>query len=185
MHDSALNFATGALDPSEVEGRVVVECGSYDVNGSARPAIEAMGPASYTGADMAAGPRVDLVASIPDLPGILGAGTADIVVSTEMLEHATDWQACMAAMIDLLAAGGLLVVTTRSAGFPYHPYPTDEWRYSVEAMGQIVKAAGLEVLRLENDSQAPGVFCKARKPDGWAWPGSPAQVWAGVEVTRP
>ena len=122
---------------------------------------------------------------MPDLPGLLGAGSADVVVSTEMLEHAVDWQGCAAAMIDLLAPGGVLVITTRSAGFPHHPYPTDEWRYSVEAMGQIMEGAGLEVLRLEPDPQVPGVFCKARKPDGWAWPGAPAQVWAGVELTRP
>jgi hypothetical protein len=185
LHASALNFAAGALDAAEVAGKAVVECGSYDVNGSARPAIEALRPASYTGADISAGPSVDLVASVPDLPGILGAGCADVVVSTEMLEHAADWQGCMAAMVDLLAPGGVLVVTTRSAGFPFHPYPTDEWRYSVEAMGQIMTAAGLEVLRLENDSQCPGVFCKARKPQGWAWPTSPAQAWAGIEVTRP
>lgn len=185
MHASALAFATGALTTAEVEGKVVVEAGSYDVNGSARPGIEELRPASYTGADQEAGPRVDLVASVPDLPGLLGAGSADVVVSTEMLEHAVDWQGCTAAMIDLLAPGGLLVITTRSAGFPFHPYPTDEWRYSVEAMGSIMKAAGLEILRLEPDPEAPGVFCKARKPEDWSWPGAPADVWAGIEVTRP
>lgn len=185
MHASAMAFATGALTAAEVAGKVIVECGSYDVNGSARPGIEALGPASYTGADMAEGPRVDLVAAVPDLPGLLGAGSADVVVSTEMLEHAVDWQACMAAMIDLLAPGGVLVITTRSAGFPFHPYPTDEWRYSVDAMGLIMKAAGLDVLRLEPDGQAPGVFCKARKPEDWSWPGPPAEIWSGVEVTRP
>ena len=185
MHESALKFATTALDASEVAGKAVVECGSQDVNGSARPAIEALGPASYTGVDMAPGHRVDLVASVPELPALLGAGSADVVVSTEMLEHAADWQACMAAMIGLLAPGGLLVITTRSAGFPFHPYPTDEWRYSVEAMGQIMAAAGLEVLRLEHDWEAPGVFVKARKPADWAWPASSATAWAGIEVTRP
>jgi SAM-dependent methyltransferase len=178
-------FATGALTAEEVEGKVVVEAGSYDVNGSARPGIEALRPASYTGADQEPGPRVDLVAQVPDLPALLGAGSADVVISTEMLEHAIDWQGCVAAMIDLLAPGGVLVITTRSAGFPYHAHPTDEWRYSVEAMGQIMEGAGLEVLRLEPDGQVPGVFCKARKPVGWVWPGAPALVWAGVELTRP
>lgn len=180
-----MNFATGALSLAEVSGKIVIECGSYDVNGSARPGIEALGPACYTGVDQEAGPRVDLVASIPDLPAQLGKGIADVVVSTEMLEHAVDWQGCVAAMIDLLVPGGVLVITTRSAGFPYHPHPTDEWRYSVDAMGQIMKAAGLDVLLLQPDGQAPGVFCKARKPEGWSWPGEPAQVWAGIEVTRP
>ena len=110
-----------------------------------------------------------------------------MVISTEMLEHAEDWQAAVRGMVSVLAPGGVLVLTTRSEGFPLHGYPEDHWRYSVEAMGQILKAAGLDAERLEADPQAghPGVFAKARKPRGWSWPADTGEAWDGIQVTRP
>jgi hypothetical protein len=54
-------------------------------------------------------------------------------------------------------------------------------------MGQILKAAGLDVERLEPDPdpQSPGVFAKARKPAGWSWPTDTGEAWGEVQVTRP
>jgi hypothetical protein len=93
----------------------------------------------------------------------------------------------MRGLIGAVAKGGILVLTTRSQGFPLHGYPDDHWRYSVEAMGAIVKAAGLDVERLEPDpdSAAPGVFCRARKPAGWRWPHSTGlqAAWDAAGVT--
>ena len=83
-----------------------------------------------------------------------------------MLEHAEDWQAALRGMIGAVAPGGVLVLTCPSAGFPYHEHPGDYWRFSVEAMRQIVTAAGLEVLVLEADPGSPGICLKARKPAG-------------------
>jgi SAM-dependent methyltransferase len=186
VHASAYAFAVSALTAADVGGKRVLEAGSCDVNGSVRPHAESLGPASYTGVDISPGPRVDLVMDAAAIPERLGRDCADVVISTEMLEHAGDWQAVVRGLIAAVAPGGLLVLTTRSAGFPYHPYPEDHWRYSVEAMGEIVKAAGLDILRLEPDIPAsPGVFCKARKPAGWTWPERLAGDWAAIEVTRP
>ncbi|MCW2933034.1 MAG: hypothetical protein JWM19_3996, partial [Actinomycetia bacterium] len=80
--------------------------------------------------------------------------------------------------------GGVLVLTTRSEGFPLHGYPEDWWRFSVEAMGAILQAAGLDVERLEPDPDpaSPGVFARARKPAGWTWPDVQA-AWDGAGVT--
>jgi hypothetical protein len=125
---------------------------------------------------------VDLVCDAADLPG-----RAHVVISTEMLEHAADWQAAVRGLVDVVADDGLLVLTTRSAGFPLHGYPEDHWRFSVGAMGEILAAAGLDVERLEPDPdpQSPGVFARARKPAGWSWPEDAARAWDKVEVTRP
>jgi hypothetical protein len=80
----------------------------------------------------------------------------------------------------------VLVLTTRGPGFPVHGYPDDHWRFTPDAMGQILKAAGLDILRLEPDVAAhPGVFAKARKPEKWAWPKGIREAWEQVEVTRP
>jgi SAM-dependent methyltransferase len=188
-------FACSALTADDVRGRIVVEAGALNVNGSVRGHVESLGPASYTATDMREGPGVDVVCAAEDLPaqfihadaGTLYRQRFGVVISTEMLEHAADWQAAMIGMIHVLKPGGVLVLTTRSAGFPVHGYPEDHWRFSVEAMGQILKAAGLEVERLEPDPdpQSPGVFAKARKPAGWSWPQGARQAWDEVEVTRP
>ena len=184
MHPSALEYAATALTGADVKGRHVAEAGAYNVNGSARQAIEALGPASYTGTDITAGPGVDQVLDAASLHEL---GKFDVVVSTEMLEHAEDWQAAMAGMIRALAPGGTLLLTTRSVGFPYHGYPSDCWRFSVDAMAAILEAAKLDVLdvRPDPDPASPGVFATARKPDGWTWPAGARKAWAGVDGVTP
>jgi SAM-dependent methyltransferase len=182
MHPSAMAFAVSALTAEDVAGKAVIEAGALDVNGSVRPHAESLGPQTYTGTDMRAGPGVDMVVAAEHLHWYFSL--KDVVVSTEMLEHAADWQAAMRGMIDVLAPGGVLVLTTRSEGFPFHPHPEDHWRFSVDAMGAIVKAAGLDVERLEADPDpaSPGVFVKARKPAGWTWP-DVRESWDSAGVT--
>jgi SAM-dependent methyltransferase len=183
LHPSAYIFASRALTAADVAGKHVVETGAYDYNGSVRGVYEAMGPASYVGTDAQPGPGVDVVCPAENLPGELGEGSADVVVSTEMLEHAHDWRGAMAGMATVLAGDGLLLLTTRSPGFPYHPHPEDHWRFTVDAMDGIAEACGLEVLRLEPDPDwnAPGVFLLARKPAGWSEVG----MMAGLAVVEP
>jgi SAM-dependent methyltransferase len=183
MHPSAYTFATRALGEADVKDKRVVEAGAYNYNGSARDAITAMGPASYLGTDSQPGPGVDLVCPAEKLHIVLGEDAADVVISTEMLEHAVDWRGAMAGMAGILAPGGWLVLTTRSAGFPFHPHPLDCWRFSVDQMGRIATWCGLEVLQLEPDPDpaSPGVFLLARKPEDW-----PGVVMAGgLEVVEP
>jgi SAM-dependent methyltransferase len=187
MHPSAYAFACSALTADGVTGKRVVEAGAFDVNGSARGHAESLRPASYTGTDMRPGPGVDLVCAAEDLPAELGEDTADVVISTEMLEHAADWQAALRGMTGVLAPGGVLVLTARGPGFPLHGYPEDHWRFTPEAMGTIIKGAGLDVLdlRADDDPASPGVFAKARKPAGWAWPDGVQAAWDDAGVTRP
>lgn len=190
MHPSILNvFEGGLLTREEIAGKEVLEVGAYDVNGSVRPILEAFGPAAYVGVDANAGPRVDLVLDCTDLASQLGPDAADVVVTTEMLEHVRDWQACVRNLCEVTRPGGLLVVTTRSEGFPYHPHPEDHWRYSLAGFRAILDRVGFEVLDLrpDPDAQFPGIIAKARKPDRWAWPGdSTLDGISGVTpVTRP
>lgn len=188
MHPSAMAFACSALTAEDVAGNCVLEAGALDVNGSVRPHVEALGPFEYIGTDMRAGPGVDVVCAAEDLPGrwlLAGAPRVfDVVISTEMLEHAADWQAAMRGLVDAVADGGILVLTTRSAGFPRHEHPEDHWRFPVESMRQILLAAGLTVERCEPDPDpaSPGVFAKARKPAGWSWPDAVGDAWAAVHV---
>ena len=101
---------------------------------------------------------------------MLGEGTADVVVTTEMLEHAGAWRAAVTGIVRVLAPGGVLLLTTRGPGFPYHPHPEDHWRFTVAQMAAIAAACGLDIIRCEPDPDpnSPGVFLLAAKPaDGW------------------
>jgi SAM-dependent methyltransferase len=185
VHPSAYKFATTALDPGEVTGKTVIEAGAQDVNGSARASVEAYGPAAYLATDMYPGNGVDVVCAAQDLPARFGDATADVVISTEMLEHAEDWQGAMAGMLTVLRPGGVLVLTTRSEGFPPHGYPDDWWRFSPAAMEAILKAAGLEDIQVQPDPDpaSPGVFARAVRPKRWKLPDGLAGAWDAAGVT--
>lgn len=173
MHPSILEaFQGDLLTADEVAGKRVIEVGACDVNGSVRPIIEAHGPASYLGVDYAPGPRVDQVVDCTALVDTFGEASFDVVVTTEMLEHVRDWKACVANLVGIVAENGLLVVTTRSPGFPFHGYPEDHWRYTPQTMRAILEAFDLDVLDCypDPDPLSPGVIAKARKPAGWDIP---------------
>lgn len=173
MHPSVLEFVARAILVSAppIKGARVLEVGSYNVNGSVRQIIESLEPFLYLGVDQSAGPGVDLVVNCEKLTSDvhIGCGAWDLVVSTEMLEHTDDWRACMTEMTRAVTPGGLLLVTTRSPGYPYHPFPVDNWRFSLDDMKRIVEALGLDLVLLEDDepSQGPGVFVLAHKPLDW------------------
>lgn len=163
MNKSGIAFAEQMLRPDLVRGKTVIEVGARDVNGSVRPYLESLHPASYLGVDIEPGPCVDEVCRVEDIAQRYGA--FDIVVSTELVEHVKDWRAAFDNMKHVLGPGGLLLVTTRSVGFKVHGYPYDFWRYQLEDMRVIL--ADLAIVALETDSQAPGVFVLARKPTDW------------------
>lgn len=168
-HESVIAWAASAIGSDLVTGQTVVEVGAYNVNGTVRPGIEAHGPKSYLGVDISEGPGVDLVADVDTLPERFPDGFG-LVVSTEMLEHVYDWREAVRALVRLVAPGGHLALSTRSPGFPYHPYPIDMWRYPVPLMAEILEASGLKVVSCIDDDEQAGVFAIASKPKGWKEP---------------
>ena len=160
---TGIAFAERSLTAAIVSGSDVLEVGSYDVNGSVRPHVESLGPRSYLGVDIMAGPRVDRVLDVKDLVAQLGAESADIVISTEMIEHVRDWRTAVTNLKSLLRPGAYLLITTRSAGFPYHAWPYDFWRYELDDFRKVF--GDLDILSLESDTASPGVFLLARRPE--------------------
>jgi SAM-dependent methyltransferase len=162
-NSSCIAFGARRLGPDEVAGQRLVEVGALDVNGSLRPALEQLGPAEYVGVDIDKGRGVDVICFVEDLAERFGRDRFDVVISTELLEHVRDWRAAISNLKAVCRPGGLLLVTTRSFGFPRHAWPYDFWRYEVEDFRAMF--ADCTILDLEPDYQDPGVFLFARKPE--------------------
>lgn len=177
MHESVMDFGRRAISANDVIGKSVLEVGSFDVNGSIRGLIADLRPTSYLGVDMRPGPGVDDICSAEGLVAKFSPARFDLVVSTEMLEHAEDWRAAIQNMKAVLKPGGILLLTTRGPGFPLHDHPADYWRFTVEDARQIF--ADMEILLVEADPQEPGVFVKARQRTG-----IPAVNLQGIIVSR-
>jgi SAM-dependent methyltransferase len=163
---AVLDFFMRNVDCGEFDGRRVLEVGSKFVNGSVRPLIERFcKPREYIGVDIEPGKYVDVVLPAERLVDYFGPESFDVVVSTEVIEHVLDWRLVINNMKVVLRRGGFIYLTTRSRGFPYHAYPHDYWRYEPSDMVRIF--GDFEIIRLEADWEAPGVFLKARKPLDW------------------
>jgi SAM-dependent methyltransferase len=166
MHGTVQDFVRRVLRPSHVEGKRVLEVGSYDVNGSVKPYVQTLGPSCYLGVDQNNGPGVDQIADCERLTDFVDTGAWDLVISTEMLEHVNDWRKCCEELVGAVAKCGFLLITTRSPGFPFHAFPVDNWRFTRAQMFDILTALNMAVLTLEDDPE-PGVFALARKPLTW------------------
>jgi hypothetical protein len=107
MHGSVLAWlrTVKAHRPELFCGVRVLECGSYDINGSARPLFE---DCEYIGLDWRPGPGVDVVSLVHQYRP---AAPFDVVVSTEMLEHDPHWVGSLWSMTAALRPGGSLLLT--------------------------------------------------------------------------
>lgn len=107
MHPEAFQYvATVMFAHLTARPKQVVEFGSYDVNGSARvlfPDAEA-----YLGLDTREGKGVDKVIDVGRWDG---KGEYDLVLCTEMLEHAERPESVIKSAHKALKAGGLLIAT--------------------------------------------------------------------------
>ncbi len=99
----------------------VLEIGSRNVNGGIRDLFPNASP--YTGVDIRPGPGVDIVADAatwePDRH-------YDLVVSTEVLEHAEVWRDIIKTCWRALAPDGVLIMTAAGPGRPPHSHDGDE-----------------------------------------------------------
>jgi len=156
-----MDFLRSNISPEEIKDKVVLEVGSLDVNGSPRTIIMSLKPLSYVGIDIRPGKGVDKVIEAENLPANYSPGLFDVIICTEMLEHAKNWRSAIYGIKYVLRMDGTLFLTCRSRGFKKHDHPADYWRFSVDNMSDIL--SDMEILKLHSDPQCPGVFVKAIK----------------------
>jgi len=161
MHNSIMNFGTRVLTKELIENKIVLNVGSLNVNGSWKSIISAFNPRFYIGIDMQKGKEVDLVIAAENLNNIYPKNLFDLIVSTEALEHIEGWKEAIINMKSLLRVDGTLVITTRSRGCNYHPYPDDYWRYEMGDMKNIF--SDFDVTILETDPEWSGVLMVAKR----------------------
>lgn len=161
MNANIALFAAMNIRKEEVAGKRALEAGSLNVNGSLRPLIESYGPKEYVGTDISEGPGVDMICDVSGLEKKFGPESFDFVVSTEVIEHVRDWRGAVHNLKTVLKPGGALLISTRSAGFIYHGYPNDYWRYEESDMRSIF--GDLRIEKIEKDPEL-GIFIKCVKP---------------------
>jgi len=86
-HVSCVIFGASNLSKEEIQGKRVIELGSYDVNGSLRTYVKSLNPSEYIGVDIKKGPGVDIVCDAENIVDKFGNEAFDVVISTELLEH--------------------------------------------------------------------------------------------------
>lgn len=158
------SFVERAINEEEVRNKRVLEVGSLDVNGSIRPILESYNPDEYVGIDIRDGPRVDLVLDAKNLVEEFGEESFDVVISTETLEHVDDWKEVVSNVKRVCKEDGVILLTSVSKDYPYHPTPNDFWRYELSDFEYIFSDCDIEIL----ESELYSVFIKARKPKGFS-----------------
>jgi SAM-dependent methyltransferase len=103
--------------------------------------------ARYMGIDLPGNAQADFVlrengtTSTPD-------GFAEIVLSTQVLEHVGDPDAYLREAHRMLKPGGLLMLSTHGLWL-YHADPTDYWRWTGPGLAKLIESAGFSVVQLE------------------------------------
>ncbi|MFO7903043.1 MAG: class I SAM-dependent methyltransferase [Pirellulaceae bacterium] len=103
--------------------------------------------AEYIGCDL---PGNKLAAiQISDRDGLtVEDGQADIVLSSQVLEHVADPAAYLAECHRVLNPAGLLVLSTHGA-WKYHPDPADYWRWTSAGLQKTITENGFRILQVE------------------------------------
>lgn len=94
----------------------------------------------YIGADLADNPQAEVyLTNDGALP--LDDESADLVLSTQVLEHVLDPMLYLMEAGRVLKPGGRLILSTHGY-WMFHPHPTDLWRWTSQGLRHIVEHQG-------------------------------------------
>ena len=176
MHDTAAAFGAAFFRSyvDAIERPRILEIGAGDVNGSLRGC--APSAAQYTGADLEAGPGVDLVLADPyTYP--FDAESFDTVLSSSCLEHDPMFWLGFAEMCRVVRSGGFIYLNAPSNGW-FHRHPTDNWRFYPDAgmaLAEWGRRNGYDIHLIES-------FVGRRRRDIW---NDCVMIFGKAETQRP
>ena len=120
------------------EDKVVLDCGSLDINGSNRYLFDRC---EYIGVDLGNGDNVDIVSPIHELD--FSDETFDTIISTECFEHDKHFVDSLKNIVRMLKPDGLFLFTCATTGRHEHgttrtspqdaPFTNDYYRNLTEA----------------------------------------------------
>ena len=141
------------LEKAKAAGRVrgrCLEIGSYNVAGTPAGDIRRMiadWGLEYVGADIAAGPGVDVVAdftSAADVGAKFAGRQWDTIVMFNVIEHVFDPIVLLDVVTGLLAPGGALLISSPIV-WELHRFPRDYWRPSPDFYADYAERRGLRL----------------------------------------
>ncbi|GHC09306.1 class I SAM-dependent methyltransferase [Thermomonas carbonis] len=126
---------------NELDKHVVLDfgCGTMPY----RPIFTSAG-ARYIGADIDGAPDLRIEADQP-LP--LTNESMNFVVSFQVLEHVREVPRYLEETRRVLTRDGRLFLSTHGV-WPYHPHPTDYWRWTQDGLRETLEQAGFVILRI-------------------------------------
>lgn len=163
MHQSSMDTMRKFIKDNKLEeGKIVLDIGSYDYNGSYRSLFQSP-KNKYIGVDIKSGPGVDVIIGSHAWEFLKDV---DAIISGQTFEHVQNVPYLLMQLYAVLKPGGLMCIISPSEG-PQHDYPKWYQNFTIKEMKDYVKTAGFIVDSCKIDKTLPfcDLCCMAHKPD--------------------
>jgi hypothetical protein len=151
MHQSAYDkmasFVSRYLEGHHEKPLQILDVGSraFGVVAPKQRALFARPSWHYVGLDLEAGDNVDVVVKEPYCWSEVKSESVDVLVCSQVFEHAQFFWATMFEVARVLRPRGLLCMLSPSHGY-LHRYPKDCWRFGLDGWASLAELAQLRLV---------------------------------------
>ena len=139
LRDHVLRVVETYVKPLAAPVLIDYGCGDMPYRAFFTPYVK-----QYVGADLSENPVAEVILTDKGrLPETVG--DADIVLSTQVLEHVDDPALYLDEAFRVLKPGGLLIISTHGY-WMYHPTPGDYWRWTGSGLRKTLAKAGFTIV---------------------------------------